>query len=144
MPLHHPPETEDTLPMSFLSITMKNPIRGNRIKRAVGSRCDVCGCEEYLENLVVHSIIEEEEAFGQPSERMEPFLLVLCFPCHDAIHALDAPCRSQEELARQRPEPLRREIRRILSSVPRPYTPPDTDMEEAYIVACTSHFRFGV
>ena len=130
--------------MSFLSITMKNPIRGNRIKRAVGSRCEVCGCEEYLENLVVHTIIEEEEAFGHHPEQMEPFLLVLCFPCHDAIHALDAPRSSQEELARQRPEPLRREIRRILSSVPRRYTPPDTDMEEAYIVACTSHFRFGV
>ncbi len=130
--------------MSFLSITMKNPIRGNRIKRAVGSRCEVCGCEEYLENLVVHTIIEEEEAFGHHPEQMEPFPLVLCFPCHDAIHALDAPRSSQEELARQRPEPLHRVIRRILSSVPRPYTPPDTDMEEAYIVACTSHFRFGV
>ncbi|HPM62356.1 MAG TPA: HNH endonuclease signature motif containing protein [Methanoregulaceae archaeon] len=130
--------------MSFLSITMKNTIRGNRIKRAVGSRCEVCGCEEYLENLVVHTIIEEEEAFGHHPEQMEPFLLVLCFPCHDAIHALDAPRSSQEELARQRPEPLHTVIRRILSSVPRPYTPPDTDMEEAYIVACTSHFRFGV
>ncbi|NLH24747.1 MAG: hypothetical protein GX472_00025, partial [Methanomicrobiales archaeon] len=47
--------------MSFLGITLENPIRGNRIKRAVGSRCEVCGGEEYLENLVVHTIIEEEE-----------------------------------------------------------------------------------
>ncbi len=130
--------------MSFLGITLKNPIRGNRIKRAVGSRCEVCGCEEYLENLVVHTIIEEEEAFGHPPDCMEPFLLILCFQCHEAIHALDAPRHSQEALTMQRPEPLRREIRRILASVPRPYTPPDTDMEEAYIVACTSHFRFGV
>ena len=144
MPLHHSSGSEDTRPMSFLGITLKNPIRGNRIKRAVGSRCEVCGCEEYLENLVVHSIIKEEEWCDQSPGSMESFLLVLCFRCHNAIHAFDAPRSSQEELARQRPEPLRREIRRILSSVPRRYTPPDTDMEEAYIVACTSHFRFGV
>ena len=130
--------------MSFLRITLKNPIRGNRIKRAVGSQCEVCGKKEVVENLVVHTIIEEDEGCEHSPESMEPCLLVLCFRCHDAIHALHAPRSSQEELARQRPEPLRQQIRRILSSVPRPYTPPDTDMEDAYIVACTSHFRFGV
>ena len=130
--------------MSFLHITLKNPIRGNRIKRAVGSQCEVCGTKEALENLVVHTIIEEGEGNEHSPGSMEPYLLVLCFRCHDAIHALDTPRSSQEALAWQRPEPLHRQIRQILSSVPRPYTPPDTDMEEAYLVACTSHFRFGV
>lgn len=130
--------------MSLLSITLKNPVRGNRIKRAVGSRCELCGEEEALDNLVVHTITGEEEGGEQSPEVMEPFLLVLCFRCHNAIHAFHAPPGEQEGLASQRPEPLRHEIRRILSYVPRPYTPPDTDMEEAYLVACTSHFRFGV
>ena len=130
--------------MSVLSITIQNPIRGNRIKRAVGLRCEVCGSGEALDNLVVHTIIGEEVGEEQPPGYMEPFLLVLCFRCHDAIHTFDAPPGQQETLARQRPEPLRKEIRRILSYIPRPYTPPDTNMEEAYLVACSSHFRFGV
>ena len=130
--------------MSVLSITIQNPIRGNRIKRAVGLRCELCGDEEALDNLVVHAIIGEEREKDQSPEVMEPFLLVLCSRCHNAIHAFDAPPGEQEALARQRPETLRHEIRRILSYIPRPYTPPDTDMEEAYLVACTSHFRFGV
>jgi hypothetical protein len=130
--------------MSLLSITIENPIRGNRIKRAVGSRCELCGSEEALYNLVVHTIIGEEAGEEQPPGFMEPFLLVLCFRCHDAMHAFDASPGEQEELARQRPESLRREICRILSYVPRRYTPPDTDMEEAYLEACTCRFRFGV
>jgi hypothetical protein len=130
--------------MSFLIITIENPIRGNRIKRAVDSRCELCGSEEALDNLVVHTIVGEEVREAQPPASMEPFLLVLCFRCHDSMHTFDAPRGEQEKLAQQRPEPLRREICRILSYVPRRYTPPDTDMEEAYLVACTSHFRFGV
>ena len=130
--------------MSLLIITIQKPIRGNRIKRAVGSRCELCGDEEAVDNLVVHTIIGKEGEKDQSPEVMEPFLLVLCFRCHDAIHAFDAPTGEQERLAKQRPEPVRKEIRRILTSVPRPYTAPDTDMEEAYLVACRSHFRFGV
>ena len=130
--------------MSLLSITIDNPIRGNRIKRAVGSRCELCGDEEALDNLVVHVITGEEGGKDKSPEVMEPFLLVLCFRCHNAVHAFDAPPGEQEMLARQRPVPVREEICRILSYVPRPYTAPDTDMEEAYLVACTSHFRFGV
>jgi hypothetical protein len=134
--------------MSLLSITIENPARGNRIKRAVGSRCELCGSEEALDNLVVHTIVGKEAGEEHPplgmEPCMEPFLLVLCFRCHGAMHAFDAPRGEQEALARQRPEPLRHKIRKILSYVPRPYTPPDTDMEEAYLVACTSHFRFGV
>jgi hypothetical protein len=93
--------------MSLLSITLKNPVRGNRIKRAVGSRCELCGGEEALDNLVVHAIIGEEEGEDQSPEVMEPFLLVLCFRCHNAIHAFDAPSGEQEALARQRPFFLR-------------------------------------
>jgi hypothetical protein len=130
--------------MSILRITIENPVRGNRIKRAVGLRCELCGSEEALDNLVVHAITSEDTGEEQPPGFMEPFLLVLCFRCHNAMHVFDAPPREQEELARQRPETLRREIRRILSCVPRPYTPPDTDMEEAYLEACTCRFRFGV
>jgi hypothetical protein len=130
--------------MSLLRITIENPIRGNRIKRAVGSRCELCSDREALDNLVVHAIIGDEGEKDQSPEVMEPLLLVLCFRCHNAIHAFDAPLSEQERLARQRPEPVRHEIRRILAYLPRPYTAPDTDMEEAYLVACTSHFRFGV
>ncbi|OPX74293.1 MAG: hypothetical protein A4E39_00666 [Methanoregulaceae archaeon PtaB.Bin152] len=35
-------------------------------------------------------------------------------------------------------------MREILAYVPRPYIPPDTDLEEAYKDACSSRFRFGV
>ena len=101
--------------MSFLIITIENPVRGNRIKRAVDLRCELCGSEEALDNLVVHTIVGEGVREAQPTASMEPFLLVLCFKCHDAMHAFDAPPGEQEALARQRPEPVHREICRILS-----------------------------
>ena len=135
------PELRVSPHVSLLGITIENPIRGNRIKRAVGSRCELCGKEEAPDNLVVHTIPGDGE---RPPGFMEPFLLVLCFRCHDAVHVFAAPPDEQEGLARQRPDAIRHEIRRILTCVPRPYTPPPTDMEEAYRDACSCRFRFGV
>lgn len=130
--------------MSILRISITKPVRGNRIKRAAGSRCELCGEEEALDNLVVHTITGDEGDQEHPPGCMEPFLLVLCFRCHSAVHVFSAPPDEQEALARQRPDAVRREIREILRSIPRPYTPPGTDIEEAYSDACASRFRFGV
>jgi len=142
--LHHDPGNKDTLRMSLLRISIAKPIRGNRIKRAAGSRCELCGKEEAVDNLVVHTIIGDEEVYEYSPGCMEPFLLVLCFRCHEAVHVFAAPEDEQEALALQRPAAVRRVIRHILAAVPRPYTPPGTDIEEAYRDACSSRFRFGV
>jgi hypothetical protein len=142
--LHHDPGNKDTLRMSLLRISIAKPIRGNRIKRAAGSRCELCGKEEAVDNLVVYTITGDEEEYEHASGYMEPFLLVLCFRCHEAVHVFAAPEDEQEALALQRPAAVRREIRHILAAVPRPYTPPGTDIEEAYREACSCRFRFGV
>lgn len=144
IPLHHDPGNEGTLRISLISVSIAKPIRGNRVKRAVGSRCELCGKEEALDNLVVHASIEEEGELEQHPVLMEPFLLVLCFRCHDAVHVFAALLDEQEALARQRPATIREEIQEILARVPRPYTPPGTDIEEAYQDACSCRFRFGV
>lgn len=39
--------------MFLLGITIDNPIRGNRIKQATGSRRELCGSEEAFEHHVV-------------------------------------------------------------------------------------------
>ncbi|MDD1673867.1 MAG: hypothetical protein LUP99_05615 [Methanomicrobiales archaeon] len=61
------------------------------------------------------------------------------------MHAYEVSVWEQEALVRERPEPIREEIRTILAYVPKSYTPPEKDMEESYREATDAHhFGFGV
>lgn len=118
-------------------------IRAKRIKRAAEARCELCGKEEGLDDLEIHSLIDEEAAEKVPLHEREPFLLVLCSRCHHDLHRFSAPPDEQQILIQTRRENIRQKIRDLLSYVPRSYTPPDSDMEEVYRDACSSRFRFG-
>ncbi|MEM2123925.1 MAG: hypothetical protein QXL43_01145 [Methanolinea sp.] len=122
-----------------------HPARARRVKVALGCRCEICGDLLPPDALEVHSVPPrgERENREDPA-RLEGSVLFLCPRCHADVHEFDVPPRLQRRIVRARDPSAREEIRRILARVPRPYTPPETDIEEAYREACSPRFRFGV
>lgn len=130
--------------MSAHRFFLSHPIRGKKIKLAVGLRCELCGTGKPPDYLEIHTFADEDPTLEIAPADLEGSLLVLCSRCHHDLHAFDTTSEQQELLVRERPVAVRDEIRKILVYVPRPYTPPETDMEEAFREACTPRFRFGV
>lgn len=118
-------------------------IRAKRIKLAAEARCELCGKEEGIDDLEIHSLIDEEAAEKVSLHDLEPFLLVLCPRCHHDMHRFSAPYDEQQILIQRRREDIRQKIRDLLAYVPRSYTPPDADIKEVYRDACSPRFRFG-
>ena len=57
---------------------------------------------------------------------------MLCPRCHGEIHWFRLPPADQKILVRSRSAGVRRAIRAILGSAPRPYTPPEVDLAAVY------------
>ena len=130
--------------MSTLRFFLANHIKVKKIKLVIGSRCELCSREYALENLEIHTFLEKEVAAGHPPAYLERFLLVLCSRCHGELHTHAVSVPEQEALVQERPEPVREEIRAILAYMPKPYQPPEVDLEEAYREASEPrHFRYG-
>lgn len=130
--------------MSTLRFFFSRPIKAKKIKLAVDHRCELCGREAAIDDLELHALIDREQENERPPVDLESFLIVLCPLCHFDVHRYGASFYELSLLVGKRHPDVRREIRDILAYVPIPYTPPDTDMEEAYKDACSSRFRFGV
>jgi len=126
--------------MSTPRFLLEHPLRARKVKEAVGSKCELCGKISNTDEIEVHTFIDTGKEQEMPAEELECFLLVLCSRCHDDLHDLPAGCEAQEMLVRQREESVRKKIRAILGYSPRPYNPPDSDIEEAYKDACASRF----
>jgi hypothetical protein len=127
--------------MTILRFLLQHPVKTKRIKIAAGSSCEICGRAEALENLEVHSFLEDPEDRYFPAD-LEQFLIILCHQCHGVIHSYPITLHDQELLVRQRPESIREIIRVILAYVPKPYTPPEIDMEDAFREASAPHTRY--
>jgi hypothetical protein len=110
-----------------------HPIRAKKIKLAVGSVCELCGRDASLDDLEIHTFRTEEEASAHPPADWERFLLILCTWCHWDLHAYEIPIAEQEAMVDERPQGVRCAIREILAHVARPYTPPDTDLEQLFL-----------
>lgn len=131
--------------MTTLRFFITNPIKAKKIKLVVGSQCELCGREHSLDELGIHTMIDEEVAKQQLPADLEEFMLVLCTWCHWDLHAFSVPISEQEELIRERPELIRHQIREILAYTPKQYTPPDTDLEQFFLEARqTTQLIFGV
>ncbi|MDD1672831.1 MAG: hypothetical protein LUP99_00270 [Methanomicrobiales archaeon] len=129
--------------MTTLRFLLHHLVKAKRIKLAVGAICEVCGYAGALEDLEVHSFLEDAEDRYSPAE-LEPFLLILCTWCHRALHTCGISVWEQEALVQERPEPIREEIRAILAYIHKPYMPPEIDMEDAYREASAPHhYRYG-
>lgn len=59
-------------------------------------------------------------------------ILVLCSPCHRDVHEACPGVAEQKEILRYRPGHVRREMRKILDCVPKPYIPPEQDISRIY------------
>ena len=129
--------------MTTLRFFLAHYIKVKKIKLAVEGRCEVCRKECALDDLVIHTFINEDEAEKHLLEDLEEFLLVLCSRCHGDIHEFDAPLEEQGAVVRRRPEKIRTQIRKILAYAPKTVQPPDSDLEDAYREACSSRFRYG-
>jgi hypothetical protein len=100
-----------------------NPVQEKKLKKAVENTCELC--HEYFspEFLELHLIYHRscKEMTRDPSTR----ILVVCQPCHTHIHALPLPAGRQLEIVRRRSFFIRKDLRRVLGYVPKPYQAPD-------------------
>jgi hypothetical protein len=118
--------------MSFLIHPAIPPVRIKRIILATGCRCELCGKEILAADLEVHTIGPAGDRTGESTADLERELLVLCPRCHHDVHEEGVGDEDQRALlAFRRPE-VTEEIRKILSTKPKPYVPPEVDLEEAF------------
>jgi len=126
--------------MSLSRFLLSHPEKACSIRRAVNSRCEICGGLLTEESAEIHCFCDTEKEERLDPAGLERFLLVLCSGCHESLHDSGAAIRDQETLAQGREKEVSRRIQRILSSVPRNYEPPDSDVEGAYRDACASRY----
>lgn len=86
----------------------------NKIKAAVGNKCEKCGKKFPQRNLKVHHIEEASKASGSKDLNTPSNLLVLCSLCHDDVHHKPIAKSNQKGWIRKRPESVKTEIRSIL------------------------------
>ena len=102
-----------------------------KIKIIADSTCEVCGVFTPSEDLEIHLISHRmtNEEKRDPSLRV----LVTCRSCHSRIHTIPVPTRSQRIISRGRDFFVRRDIRKLLGYIPKPWTPPETiDLAQIY------------
>jgi hypothetical protein len=103
-----------------MSIT---PIQEEKLKIAVENTCELC--HDYFPSLFleIHSIsryLTKEMKHDQSTR-----ILIVCLMCHAHIHQLPVSIGKQRALVKHRSFYIRRDIRRILGYVPKPYRAPD-------------------
>ncbi|MDH7511044.1 MAG: HNH endonuclease signature motif containing protein [Methanolinea sp.] len=126
--------------MSMLPFLLSHPAKANSIKRAAGCRCEICGSPGTEEELEIHSFSIKGEENPRSPEDLEGSLLVLCARCHADLHESQAGIADQELLARARDREVSRKIRKILAFQPGHVSPPDSDVQGAYLDACASRY----
>ncbi len=99
------------------------PIQEKKLKNAVENTCELC--HGYFPSLFleIHSISRHptKEMKHDPSTR----ILIVCQMCHAHIHQLPVSIGKQRAMVKHRSFYIRRDIRRILGYVPKPYRAPD-------------------
>ena len=99
------------------------PIQEEKLKIASENTCELC--HEYYPSLFlqIHIISRHptKEMKHDPSTR----ILIVCQTCHAHIHKLPVSIEKQRALVKNRSFYIRRDMRRILGYVPKPYKAPD-------------------
>ncbi len=100
-----------------------NSVQEQKLKLAVENTCELC--HEYYPSafLEIHLISRRnyKEMRNDPSARV----LVVCQPCHTHLHMLPVTIGRQRAIVKRRLFFIRRDLRRVLGYVPKPYHPPD-------------------
>jgi len=99
------------------------PIQEEKLKIASENTCELC--REYYPSLFlqIHIISRHQtkEMKHDPSTR----ILIVCQTCHSHIHKLPVSIGKQRALVKHRSFYIRKDMRRILGYVPKPYKAPD-------------------
>ena len=100
-----------------------SPVLENKLKIAVEQTCELCREYHPVASLEIHRISRRwyKEMIRDPSTR----ILIVCQSCHHHIHQLPVPVGKQRALVKARSFFIRRDVRRILGYVPKPYRAPD-------------------
>jgi hypothetical protein len=110
-----------------------SPVQEKRIKNALESTCELCREYYPLSLLEIHAVTGSRSREKRAEKNPEKRMLVVCPLCHRHIHILPVPVSRQKALIEKRQFTVRKEIRRILGYVPKPYTPPDdADLAKIY------------
>ncbi len=93
------------------------------IRTAVEGRCELCSEYTPFSNLEIHRISKRRyrEMALDPSAQ----ILVVCHTCHRHIHQLPVRVRDQRSIVSRRSFFVRRDLRRALGYVAKPYAPPE-------------------
>jgi len=118
--------------MTYLIHPAIPPVRIKRIILAAGCRCELCGKEGQAADMEVHTIGPRGERTGEVTADREREILVLCPRCHQDLHEQDTGEEEQQALLSFRKAEVTEEIRKILSTKPKPYIPPEVDLEESF------------
>ena len=100
-----------------------SPVKEEKLKIAVEQTCELCHDYHPLSSLEIHLISRRlsKEMARDPSAR----ILVVCPSCHKHIHRCPVPVGKQRAIVKARLFFIRRDLRRILGYVPKPYQAPD-------------------
>ena len=100
-----------------------SPVQDKKIKIAAEQTCELCHEYYPLSFLDIHLISRRlyKEMIRDPSTR----ILIVCQACHDHIHRLPVTVGKQRALVKARSFFIRRDLRRILGYVRKPYQAPD-------------------
>jgi hypothetical protein len=100
-----------------------NSVQEQKLKIAVENTCELC--HDYYPSLFleIHIISRHpaKEMKLDPSTR----ILIVCQSCHSHVHRLPVSIGKQRSLVKNRSFYIRRDVRRILGYVPKPYRAPD-------------------
>jgi hypothetical protein len=93
------------------------------IKSAVDGCCELCSEYTAFAFLEIHRI--SRRRYREMARDPSTCILVVCNACHRHIHRLPLRVREQRAIVAQRSFYVRRDLRRALGYVPKPYRPPD-------------------
>ena len=105
---------------SYAGIT---PVQEQKLKTAVENTCELC--REYFPSVFLELHLISRRLYREMTRDPSTRILIVCQPCHTHIHALPVPVGRQRAIARGRSFYIRRDIRRVLGYVPKPYQAPD-------------------
>lgn len=107
-------------------------IKRRKIWIVLDCRCEICGEEFQLDQLIFHYVSARHVCGFEVNQLVEESILLLCPLCHHEIHTRQISIEEQLKIVSSRPSKIREQLGRILSYHPKPYTPPDTDLEQLY------------
>ena len=100
-----------------------SPGKEEKLKIAVEQTCELCHDYHPLSFLEIHLI--SRRLSKEMARDLSARILVVCQSCHNHIHRLPVPVGKQRVLVKARSFFIRRDLRRILGYVPKPYQAPD-------------------